>query len=623
MTLLLNRMYQNLKFKTVKALLIGFLFTQNLNAQTINVSIDLVNVTDDKVSVTVQVPKLSHDTISYLIPKIVPGTYSISDFGKYIESFRAYDKKNRLLPVTKQGDNRWKIEQAQKLSKITYLVNDTYDIEDQHDIFSPAGSNILADQNYMLNLHAFVGYFQRYAEQAYEIRVHHPENLYGTTATEDNDPSVTQDSFSYDRYFSVTDNPILYAAPDTLSFNVSGIKVELGVYSPGGLHNAEELREPMSKMMQAQKAFLGDINDTPIYSILLYFSDTSPTDAQGFGALEHHNTTVVVLPEAMEGDRLVTSMTDVVSHEFFHILTPLSLHSEQIHYFNFNQPDMSRHLWLYEGVTEYFANLFQVRQGLIDEADFYDRMMTKLYNSLNYNDSLSFTEMSRNILEEPYKDNYANVYEKGAIIGMCLDLIIRNDSDGQKGLLDVMKTLSKKYGKDNPFKDEAFIDEFTELTYPAAGEFLQKHVVGNAPIPYDQLLALAGVSFQNKEVPGGFFIDGNMPYIWLSSEDEKSLYFQPFVSQNNGLKALGVESGDIIKTVNGVAYNIDNVYELITESQTWQEGDEITMVVLRNGQEVSLSGKAEIPMVEVTVLQADELPEDDPKLLIRKAWLKL
>jgi predicted metalloprotease with PDZ domain len=31
---------------------------------------------------------------------------------------------------------------------------------------------------------------------------------------------------------------------------------------------------------------------------------------------------------------------------------------------------MSEHLWMYEGVTEYFANLFQINQGLITEEDF-------------------------------------------------------------------------------------------------------------------------------------------------------------------------------------------------------------------------------------------------------------
>jgi predicted metalloprotease with PDZ domain len=53
-------------------------------------------------------------------------------------------------------------------------------------------------------------------------------------------------------------------------------------------------------------------------------------------------------------------MMDVVSHEFFHIVTPLSIHSKEIHILII-MTKMSEHLWMYEGVTEYFANLFQIR----------------------------------------------------------------------------------------------------------------------------------------------------------------------------------------------------------------------------------------------------------------------
>ncbi|MBU2526494.1 MAG: peptidase M61 [Bacteroidetes bacterium] len=597
-----------------------FLWAQNASVE---VQIDLQNTTDDQVAVSVQNPAFKTDIVQYKIPKIIPGTYSISDFGKYIASFRAYDRKDNLLPVTKVGDNVWEIEQAKKLTKISYLVNDTYDMEDQHDIFSPGGSNILADQNFMLNLHAFVGYFEGFSEVPYNLTVLHPESLYGSTATIDADNSPTKDVFKYDRYFTVTDNPILYSKADTLSFKVNNIKVELAVYSPNDLHNAEELREPMMKMMQAQKKFLGDVNTTDIYSILLYFSQTTPDDAQGFGALEHHNATVVVLPEAMEGERLISTMVDVVSHEFFHILTPLSVHSEEIHFFDFNEPKMSQHLWMYEGVTEYFANLFQVQEGLITEQDFYDRMMDKLYNSLNYNDTLSFTEMSARILEDPYKDHYPNVYEKGAIIGMCIDLIIRDKSQSQRGILDVMKELSARYGAQKPFKDDALLEEFTALSYPEVGDFFNRYVKGNAQIPYNEFLDLAGVSFVNKEVPGGFFLDGNMPYIGVSELDNISLFFLPNATQNKGLKAMGVEPGDILKSVNGVSYNIQNVYDLVIASESWEAGQDITVQVLRNQEELNLTSKIELPMVEITVLEAETLTADDPKVQIRKAWLGL
>jgi hypothetical protein len=64
----------------------------------------------------------------------------------------------------------------------------------------------------------------------------------------------------------------------------------------------------------------------------------TPTDAKGFGALEHPTATTVVLPEMMPREELVKSMKDVVSHEFFHIVTPLTIHSKEIHYFDYNSP---------------------------------------------------------------------------------------------------------------------------------------------------------------------------------------------------------------------------------------------------------------------------------------------
>lgn len=96
---------------------------------------------------------------------------------------------------------------------------------------------------------------------------------------------------------------------------------------------------------------------------------------------------------------------------------------------------MSRHLWMYEGVTEYFAHLFQVNQGLINNQEFYDRISSKIESSMNFNDTIPFTVMSQNILEEPYKSDYYNVYLKGALIGLALDIRLRELSDGKKASL--------------------------------------------------------------------------------------------------------------------------------------------------------------------------------------------
>ncbi|HSI69256.1 MAG TPA: hypothetical protein VK941_03420, partial [Gillisia sp.] len=366
--------------------------------QDVEVKIDLVNVKDDRVMVTVDPGKFTTSQTTFYIPTTVPGTYSIDNYGELIQDFKAYDYLGKELLLAKTDDNSWLIDNAQDLDKITYWVNDSYDMEGEKGIFSPSGTNIDKDRNFMLNLHGFVGYFDGLKEQPYKLIIERPEGLFPGTAMQlsrtldkKDAPSVFTDTYNAKRYFEIIDNPIMYAAPDTTHIKTEGINVLLHVYSPGKVYNAQTIRPGIEKMITAQKRFLGEIDNTSNYAILLYLADTQNIDARGYGALEHHTSTVVVLPETMPLEALNKSMTDVVSHEFFHILTPLNVHSNEIHYFDYNEPKMSQHLWMYEGVTEYFAHLFQVNQGLIDNAEFYTRIADKIENSQNFDDTVPFT----------------------------------------------------------------------------------------------------------------------------------------------------------------------------------------------------------------------------------------
>ena len=126
------------------------------------VVINLNDVIDDKVLVTITAPKIRTDEVTYSIPKIVPGTYSIDNYGKYIEDFKAFDNKGTALTVAKIDDNTWSIKNAKTVAKVTYLVNDTFDtekgsgLENRENILT-AGTNIDAGKNFMLNMHGFVG----------------------------------------------------------------------------------------------------------------------------------------------------------------------------------------------------------------------------------------------------------------------------------------------------------------------------------------------------------------------------------------------------------------------------------------------------------------------------------
>jgi len=611
-----------MKKSIISLAFVAFLWSNSLvnaqkkgtSKQAIKVGIDLIDVKDDKVKVTVQAPKINADFITYSFPKIVPGTYSEDNYGKYVEEFKAFHTNGSELSITKSDDNTWSISNAKYLSKITYLVNDTYDTEKgeghgKGDIFSPAGTNIDAGKNFMLNTHGFVGYFQDKKDLPYQVTITHPETLWGATSMIDTDTSATIDVFNTLRYGELIENPIMYAKPDYTAFNVSGMDIQIAVYSPSGKLTAESFTDGLKKMMTAQKIFLGNINSTKKYTVLLYLSSSKPDDAKGFGALEHPTATTVVLPEMLPLDQLEGIMRDVVSHEFFHIVTPLTIHSNEIQYFDYNSPKMSQHLWMYEGVTEYFANLFQINQGLIEEDEFFERMAGKIAQSREMNDNMSFTVMSKNVLNPPYKDQYLNVYQKGALIAMCIDILMRENSNGKKGILYLMQKLSKKYGAHKAFNDEDLFDKITALTYPEVGEFLRTHVSGSTPINYEAYLEKVGVNKTIVKVPEKKFT--------LSVDPEKKeLRINPESQSTAFMKALDLRGGDIITAINDKKYDLDNISEM--KSDQWKEGEPISITINRDGKDQTLLGRVKLSYKDVERFQAT----DNTKAKLKKAWLK-
>ncbi len=583
----------------------------------VKVAIDLKDVKDDKVMVTIATPSFDTETTTFFIPKIVPGTYSEDNYGKYIEDLKAFDGKGKALTVTKADDNSWTIKDAKKLAKVTYFVNDTYDTENTHDIFSPAGTNIKANENFVLNIHGFIGYFDGKGELPYQLTVTHPATLWGATSMVDTNASKEVDVFNSPRYPDLVDHPIMYSKPDFTTFTVDGMEILIAVYSPTGAVTAKEITPNMEKMMRAQKKFLGPINSTKKYSVLLYLADGTSTDAKGTGALEHTTSTTVVLPESMPLEQLEEILKDVVSHEFFHIVTPLSVHSKEIHFFNYNTPKMSEHLWMYEGVTEYFANLFQVNQGLITEDEFFTRIAEKIAQSKNFDDKMNFTNMSKNILQEPYKGAYYNVYLKGALIAMCIDIQMRESSNGQKGILHLMQDLSKVYGSSKPFNDADLFAKITELTYPEVGKFLNTYVSGNTPINYDEYFAKVGVTKAAVKIPGNPFLK-NMQVPYITVNPAKEIVVISNIELNDFMTNLGIKGGDAILAINEKNYNLDNIYDMIEVSMGWKEGDAITVKIKRDGKEQVLKGTVKMPMEDSEGYHATDVS----KAKIREAWLK-
>ena len=587
--------------------------------------LDLNNIVEDRIPVEINPGKFNKDTVIYKMPRVVQGTYSISNFGRFVKNFKPISYSGKVLDFSSEDINTWKIFNANNLDKIIYEVEDTFDIENSEDDipFSPAGTNI-EDDNFMLNLFAFIGYFESLQKNSYELIVSSNEDYKKSSALklvsqESNAKGFIDSKYFANRYFDIADNPMMYGDLDVEEFMVEDIKIVLSVYSPNKNHTAKSLVKTVEKMMFAQKKYLGSIDSTSRYDIFLYLSDDKEDSPTGLGALEHHNSTVVVLSDSFSEEMLAKSMIDIVAHEFFHILTPLSVHSEDIHYFDYDKPTFSKHLWMYEGVVEYFAQHFQVNKNLINKEEFYEVIMDKIRLSNRYDDFMSFTNMSENVLDEPYASNYYNVYQKGALIGMCLDIIIRSESNGEKGILWVMRQLSNKYGKQKPFKDDLLFDEIISLTYPSVKLFFENHVQGNIPINYNDFFEKVGLKVVEGKVKTNFMRSGG-GLIFKAGEDNDKIYFGSNVANNSFWSDQGVVNDDLLISIDNVQVTMENVNTILRNIYEWEPGRDIYVVYERDGEKREIKTKlVQSYMKDKVIIEPSDL--SDQKKIILNSWL--
>ena len=196
-----------------------------------------------------------------------------------------------------------------------------------------------------------------------------PNGFYGssslTNILRENDREV----FTAPDYQFIVDNPILFCIPDTASINFEESSILVSVYSPGKGIKAADISENLKELLKAIRNFLGGKLTADRYSFIFYF--TNKEGSGSFGALEHNYSSLYYMPDVPKESSpyMINQLRSTCAHEFYHTVTPLNLHSEEIGYFDFNDPKMSKHLWLYEGVTEYNADYIQLREGLKDLKD--------------------------------------------------------------------------------------------------------------------------------------------------------------------------------------------------------------------------------------------------------------
>jgi predicted metalloprotease with PDZ domain len=469
-------------------------------APTLAYSIDLNRRADDLFHVTLRVTGLGPSNAIYQFASTAPGTYQVMDIGRYVKAFLAYDARGRSVPVEQVSVNQWKLSAPSKVRTIRFAITETWDSPLDHPIYKMCGTTLGAD-NVLINPHAVLGYPAGLQASPVRLRLSYPAAWKVGTALHRGPDGV----YVADSYDQLVDSPILLGHLTRARLVVTGVPVEVYAYSSTGQITADRLLGAMTGMLNAAGKFLGKL---PVdrYTFLYHFGDHSA------GAWEHSYSSEYVLQDGEYTDSVGKRVTDIAAHEFFHVVTPLNIHSEIIEHFNFVTPVPSRHLWLYEGTTEWAAHALQLRAGLKSPEDYLATQITKMrIDRQAYDSSYSLRELALTSYSDSGQKQYGNIYMRGALTAGLLDIRLLELSHGQRGLQDLIVDLTHHFGKRRAFPDSTFVDTLVAMTYPEIRDFFDRYVWDSQHLPIKEYYAKLGITLveDEKGQPVRFEIDPN------------------------------------------------------------------------------------------------------------------
>lgn len=571
--------------------------------------INLINSNDDLFHVSVSVNGLTDENDIYNLPATAPGTYEVMDFGRFMKSIKAYDGDGNELNVEHISTNRWEIEDVNKLAKLVYDIEDSFDSDAPGISVDPMGGTGIDSAFVVLNTFGVLGFFEGLQSNPIKLKVDYKSDWTIGTALNKGDDGFYY-AATYDR---LADSPFLIGNLTNASTKVNDIDVDVYLYSPDTSVTAGKVMKMANEVLQAAGKFMG-YSPTDHYDFLFCFmspEDYERNNLQSAGALEHSNSSLFVFPSR---GRLSNRMRDDMAHEFMHILTPLNLHSNIIEPYNFEVPTASEHIWLYEGVTEWESHILQLRAGLITPEEYLHTISQELNVNDHFNQNISLTEMSKEVYTEEGRHQFFNFYNRGAVTAAMLDIRLLELSNGTRGLREVLFDLLKKYGKNKPFMDDKFFDILVDLTYPQIEEFIDDYIRGTKSLPYVDYMEKLGYRYISKRVS-----EDKRPSLGIGlGLNDKNQFFVREASDE--LLNDGVKINDVILKILGQEVNMTSAHKILGQILSMQVGDTCEVVVERNGKQVDIPAILHQRMDKHIFEDMGELTEEQK--FLRDAWLR-
>ena len=594
---------------TIIVFTLFIIINTSLFTQTITYEVDVTNYKDDLFHVTVFTDGLTSENTIYNLPATVPGTYSNLNFGRFVKSFKAYDKIGSELRTERISTNQWQINNVEVLAKLDYDVEDTFDSDIIDGKVIPMAGSGINNDFIVLNTFAMLGYFENLQSEPIKLKLdYNTDWTVGTSLTIDENGYYTAETYDY-----LADSPIFMGELTTASTTVNDIKVGVYVYSPDTTISADKIMDAADDILQSASEFIG-YSPVAHYNFLMCFLDMPTFMQMGFagaGALEHSYSSLFVFP-AM--GRLSQEIKDDIAHEFLHILTPLNLHSNIIQPFNFEVPTASQHLWLYEGVTEWASDIMQLRSGLITTDEYLDRISEKLTINDRFRQDISLTDLSKQVYDEAITMQFLNFYNKGAVTAALLDIRLLELSGGKRGLREVYLELLDKYGKDKPFPEDDFFQIFVDMTFPEIEQFINDYLIGTKPLPYEEYMAKLGFKYIPERLS-----EDTRPSLGIEMGMNEKQQFTIIGASEISTQA-GLQVNDIPLKIIGIEVSMSTAREIFGKLQSMNFGEKVNIVVQRGDKEVEVN----VPLQQRKdkhIFEEMENPTEE-QLKLREAWSK-
>ena len=529
------------------------------------------------------------------------GAWRKINFADLISEIYAYDANGNRSPIHQVAPNRWRLSHPTEVVRIEYHIADVQRL--------PAGQRPLEMLGTLLKPHfaylswgGIVGVLSGLADKPLQLNLQLPQHWQAVMAL----PQPQPLQFIATDYKALLDSPLLTGEITSLTERITGTQITLAVVSPDWQITAEHIFAPVRSIIEAMDHFLNYGLPVNNYTMLFVFDDVFA------GGVAYPKSCAFVFENAPLEQNL-PEIRDVIAHELFHLIIPYAIRSDALNIEALGQRNPTQHLWFFEGVTEWAADIIQLRSGLKTLSQFINgdfRQKILYENWFGTTDSLQ--EISLQSAGDPR--DYANVYSRGALVATLLDISLLDDSYGRRGLREVINDLLLDYGPQKPLPESRFFAILIDYCGPDMQEFIEKYILRNEPLPIGEVIEKVGIRYYpvwevQPPQPDFGFITG----VW-----EGGVHVLPL---EPAVEKCGIRKNDLLHRIENFDIKPDNYREVLYQQVLphLDIGQLYTVILERDGKRFqkkcqSVSRKDYHLFEQVKILTPAQA-------IIRNAWL--